>query len=123
MVRSKGADQVIEYTQEDFTKREQRYAPLLDVMAYRSIFDYKRVLSPKGIFVKAGGSMAAIFQAVFLGPWISMTRSKKMGKPSARPNQKDMVFMKELLEADKVIPGIDRPYSLSEVAEAIRYLG
>jgi NADPH:quinone reductase-like Zn-dependent oxidoreductase len=70
----------------------------------------------------AGGSMAQIFQAMLLGPWISMSGSKKMSGLSARPNQKDLVFMKELLEAGKVVPVIDRRYTLSEVADALRYL-
>ena len=123
MVRSIGADQVIDYTQEDFTKSGQRYDLILDVVAYRSIFDYKRALSPKGIYVFVGGSTAAIFQALFLGPLISMTGSKKMGIVMWKPNKKeDLVFLKELFEAGKVVPVIDRRYPLSEVAEAFRYL-
>ena len=66
--------------------------------------------------------MAQLSQAMFLGPWISMTGSKKMGNQMHRPNQKDLVFMKELLEAGKVKPVIERRYPLSEVPEAIRYL-
>ena len=66
--------------------------------------------------------MAQLFQAMLLGPWISMTGSKKMGNLMAKPNQKDLVFMKELLEAGKVKPVIDRRYPLSEAAEALRYL-
>ena len=124
MLRSIGADQVIDYTQEDFTKSGQRYDLILDVVAYRSIFDYKRALSPKGIFVFVGGSTAAIFQALFLGPLISMTGSKKMGIVMWKPNKKeDLVFLKELFEAGKVVPVIDRCYPLSEVPEAFRYLG
>ncbi len=122
MLRSIGADQVIDYTQEDFTQNGQRYDLILDVVAYRSIFDYKRALSPKGIYVMVGGSMAAIFQAVLLGPWISMTGSKKLGLLIYKQN-KDLVFMKELFEASKVVPVIDRRYTLSEVAEALRYFG
>ena len=79
MVRSIGADQVIDYTQEDFTKSGQRYDLILDVVAYRSIFAYKRALSPKGILVYVGGSTAAIFQALLLGPLISRYGTKKMG--------------------------------------------
>jgi NADPH:quinone reductase-like Zn-dependent oxidoreductase len=123
MVRSIGADHVIDYTQEDFTQNEQRYDLILAAGGYRSIFDYKRALSPKGIYVSTGGSMAQTFQAMLLGPWISMTGTKKMGALLARPNQKDLVFMKELLEAGKVVPVIDRRYPLSEVAEAVRYYG
>ena len=123
MVRSIGADQVIDYTQEDFTKNGQRYDLILATAGYRSIFDYKRALSPKGIYVATGGSMAQIFQAMLLGPWISMTGSKKLGNLHVRSNQRDLVFMKELLEAGKVKPVINRCYRLSEVAEALRYYG
>jgi NADPH:quinone reductase-like Zn-dependent oxidoreductase len=123
MVRSIGADQVIDYTQEDFTKSGQHYDLILATAGYRSIFDYKRALSPKGIYVCTGGSMAQVFQSMLLGPWISMTGSKKMGNVMQRHNQKDLVFMKELLEAGKVKPVIDRRYPLSEVAEALRYYG
>jgi NADPH:quinone reductase-like Zn-dependent oxidoreductase len=123
MVRSIGADQVIDYTGEDFTQNEQRYDLILATAGYRSIFDYKRALSPKGIYVSTGGSMAQTFQAMLLGPWISMIGTKKMGAMLARSNQKDLVFMKKLLEAGKVVPVIDRRYLLSEVAEAVRYYG
>jgi NADPH:quinone reductase-like Zn-dependent oxidoreductase len=123
MVRSIGADQVIDYTQEDFTKSGQRYDLILAANGYHSIFDYKRALSPKGIYVMTGGSMAQMFQAMFLGPWISMTGSKKMGSLMAKSNKKDLAFMKELLEAGKVVPVIDRRYTLSEAAEALRYFG
>ena len=123
MMRSVGADHVIDYKQEDFTKNGQSYDLILDVAAYRSIFDYKRALSPKGIFVLVGGSMALVFQLLFLGPWISVTGSKKMGILMHKPNKKDLNFMKELFETGKVVPVIDRRYPLSEVAEALRYLG
>jgi NADPH:quinone reductase-like Zn-dependent oxidoreductase len=121
LLRSIGADQVIDYTQEDFTKSGQRYDLILDVAAYHSIFDYKRALSPKGIYVMVGGSSARIFQTIFLGPLISMTGSKKLGILAHKPN-KGLDFMKELFEAGKVAPVIDRRYPLSEVPEAIRYL-
>jgi len=123
MLRSIGVDQVIDYTGEDFTKNGQLYDLILDVVAYRSIFDYKRALSPKGSYVFVGGSMAAFFQVVFLGPWISMTGSKKMGILMHKPNTSDLDFMKELFEAGKVVPVLDRRYPLSEVPEALRYLG
>ncbi len=122
MLRSIGADQVIDYTQEDFTKKGQRYDLILDVVTYCSIFGYKRVLSPKGIYVMlGGGSWARVYQAMFLGPLISMTGSKKMRTLMLKPN-KDLDFMNELFEAGKVVPVIDRRYPLSEVAEALRYL-
>jgi len=120
MVRSIGADQVIDYTQEDFTKNGQRYDLILDVVVSRSISDYKRALSPKGILRMVGGSMTRIFKAMFLGSLIS--RSKKMGIVMWKPNKKeDLSFLEELFEAGKVVPVIDRRYPLSEVAEALRY--
>ena len=122
MVRSIGADHVIDYTQEDFTRNGQRYDLILAVNGYRPISDYKRALNAKGIYVMVGGSTAQIFQALLLGPWMSMTGSKKMGALSAKPDQEDLVFVKELVEAGKVIPVIDRRYPLSGVAEALRYL-
>lgn len=122
MVRSIGADQVIDYTKEDFTQNGQLYDLILASNGYHPILDYKRALSPRGIYVATGGSMAQIFQAILLGPWISMTGSKKMGALSAEPNLKDLIFIKELFEAGKVKPVIDRRYPLDEVAEAFRYL-
>ena len=122
IMRSIGADHVIDYTQEDFTKSGQSYDMILDEATHHSIFDYNRALNPKGIYVTAGGSMARIFQVVFLGPLISMTTSKKMGILLHKPN-KGLDFMKELFEAGKVKPVIDRRYPLSEVAEALRYFG
>ena len=123
MVRSIGADHVIDYTQEDFTKNEQHYDLIFAANGYHPISDYKRALSPNGIYVAAGGSMPQVFQAMLLGPWISMTGSKKLGSMGvAKPNKKDLVFMKELLETDKVKPVIDKIYPLNETANAIRYL-
>jgi len=123
LVHSIGADQVIDYTREDFTRGGQRYDLILATAGYRSIFDYRRALRPKGIYVVTGGSLAQIFQPMLLGPFISMTGRKKMVNLTVRQNQKDLVFMKELLEAGKVVPVIDRRYPLSEVAEALRYYG
>lgn len=122
MVRSLGADHVIDYTKEDFTKNGLRYDLIIAANGYHPISDYKRALSPKGIYVMTGGSYAQMFEAMFQGSWISMTGSKKMGSLSMKQNQKDLIFMKELLEAGKVVPVIDRRYPLSEVADAMRYL-
>jgi NADPH:quinone reductase-like Zn-dependent oxidoreductase len=123
IVCSIGADHVIDYTHEDFTRNGQRYDLILAVNGYHSIFDYKRALNPEGVYVQTGGSNAQMFQAMLLGPLISRTGSKKMGFLGvAKVNQKDLVFMKGLLEAGKVVPVIDRRYPLRETAEAIRYL-
>jgi NADPH:quinone reductase-like Zn-dependent oxidoreductase len=122
MVRAIGADHVIDSTQEEFSQNGQLYDLILAVGGSRSIFDYYRTLSPTGIYVMTGGSMAQLFQAMLLGPWLSMTGSKKMGNFLVKPTQEDLVFMKELLDAGKVVPVIDRCYPLPEVPEAIRYL-
>ena len=123
MLRSIGADHVIDYTQEDFSKSGQRYDLILDVAAHHSIFDYKRALNSKGILAVVGGSKGTLLQAVFLGPLISIFGSKKMGILAWKPNKKeDLAFLIELLEAGKIVPVIDRRYPLSEVAEALRYL-
>ena len=122
LARSIGADQVIDYTQEDFTRNGQRYDLILAVNGYHPIWAYKRALSPKGRYVMTGGSNAQLFQAMLLGPLISTIGKNKMGNLLARPNQKDLVFMKELLEGGKVVPVIERRYPLREVPEAIRYV-
>jgi len=122
MVRSIGADRVVDYTKEDFTKSGQSYDLILAVAGYHPISAYKRALSPKGIYVMCGGSNAQMFQGLLLGPWISMIGNKKMVALSAKPNKEDLVFIQELVEAGKVVPVIDRRYPLSQVAEAIRYL-
>ena len=121
MVRSIGADQVIDYAQEDFTKSGQRYDLILDIAAKGSVSDYQHALSPKGIYVLCGFTLAAMFGVLFLGPRISRTGSKKFVNYGAKTNNKDLVIMKELIEAGKVVPVIDRRYPLSEVPDAIRY--
>jgi NADPH:quinone reductase-like Zn-dependent oxidoreductase len=117
-VRSIGADHVIDYTQEDVTKNGQRYDLIFDIAAYRSISEYKRILSSSGIYVLAGGSMARIFQLMF----ISMTGAKNMRLVSAHINQKDLLFIIELINVGKVKSIIDKRYPLNETAEALRYL-
>ncbi len=127
LVRSIGADHVIDYTQEDFTRNGQRYDLILAVNGYHPIFAYRRALRPTGRYVLVGGSKAhvlqALLQALLLGPVISRTGRQKMGFMGiAKINQKDLVYMKELLEAGKVVPVIERRYPLRETAEALRYL-
>ena len=124
MVRSIGADHVIDYTQEDFTQNGQRYDLIFDAVGNRSVSDYQRALSPNGICAVAGfTTLSRLFQVIFLGAWVSKTGSKKIGQmETAKPNKKDLIVIKELLETGKVVPVIDRRYPLSEVAEAIRYL-
>jgi NADPH:quinone reductase-like Zn-dependent oxidoreductase len=123
MLRSIGADHVIDYTQEDYTKSGQRYDLIIDVVAYRSVFDYRRALSPEGNFFIVGGSLASFLQVVILGTLISRIGSKKLGLNAYEPNKdEDLAFLAELFEAGEVVPVIDRRYPLSEVPEALRYL-
>jgi NADPH:quinone reductase-like Zn-dependent oxidoreductase len=121
--RSIGADHVIDYTKQDFSQTGQRYDLILAANAYHSIFDYRRALSPTGIYVMAGGGAAQILQAMFLGPLLSLFGSKKMRIVRAKIIQKDLLLLKDLLESKKVVPVIDRRYPLNDTAEALRYLG
>ena len=120
-VRSLGADYVIDYTLEDFTKKGQQYDLILDVQGHHSIFDYKRCLSPNGHYVMVGGASKLIFPVLFMGALISMISSKKMGLLLHKPNASDLEIMKTLFEAGTVIPVIDKYYSLSKLAEAFKY--
>lgn len=122
MVQSIGADHVIDYTKEDFTRNGERYDLIVAANGNRSILDYKRALTPTGRYVMIGGSGTQMAQAIFLGPFISMTSGKKMGNLMAKANQKDLVFIKELLETGKIKPVIDKRYTLSQVPDALRYL-
>lgn len=121
ILRSIGADHIIDYTKENFTQNSERYDLILAVNGSHPISEYKRTLRPNGIFVHVGGSESQLFQSMVLGPWISMTGSKKIGSFLQRANQNDLVVMKELLEAGKVRPVIDKRYKLDEVPEAFKY--
>ena len=107
MVRSIGADHVIDYKKENFTRNGQHYELILAVNGYHPISDYLRALSPDGIYVVAGGSMFQLFQAALQGRRTSKTGNRKTYVVSLVQNQKDLVFMKELLGTGKVIPVID----------------
>jgi NADPH:quinone reductase-like Zn-dependent oxidoreductase len=121
--RSIGADHVIDYTREDFTKSGQRYDLIFAANAYHSIFDYRRALSQDGICVFAGsGSLRIIFQVVLLGPLLSLIGSKKMRFFMTKMIKKDLVLLSDLLAGGKVVPVIDSRYSLRDVSEALRYL-
>ncbi len=120
--RSLGADHVIDYTQEDFTRSGKRYDLICAANARHSIFDYRRALSPDGIYVLAGGGWMQILQTMLLGPLLSLMGRRKMRFFIAKINQKKLVLLKDLIETGKVVPIIDRRYPLSGVAEAFRYL-
>src|SRR2546422_6727631 len=87
-MRSLGADHVIDYTREDFTKNGLRYDLILDVVAHRSVFTYKRALSPNGSYFAVGGSVAGFLPILLLGPWLGTGTSKKIRVPAAQPQPK-----------------------------------
>lgn len=122
MVRSLGADHIIDYTKEDFTQSEEQYDLILATAGYRSIFDYKRALAPGGHYVATGGEMAQVFQPMLLGPWLSRD-GRKLTNLAMKPNTKDLAFIKELIEARKVKPVIDKCFPLSQLSEALRHYG
>lgn len=122
LARALGADHVIDYTQVDPLRSGQQYDLIFAANGNRSIFDYKRVLTPRGTYVMAGGSTTQLFQALLLGPLISIMGKQKMRSVSSTPNQADLLFMKALLESGKIKAVIDRRYPLSELPEAIRYI-
>ncbi len=121
--RALGADAVIDYTREDFTRNGQEYDLIFAANGYHSIAGYRRALSPKGNYVVAGGKLAQIFQVLVLGPMMTRTGGQKFAFMGiAKFNQEDLVRLKELLETGKINPLIERRYPLSEVPEAVRYL-
>ncbi|NQW19680.1 MAG: NAD(P)-dependent alcohol dehydrogenase [Chloroflexi bacterium] len=120
LMRSLGADHVIDYTKEDFTKNGQRYDLIIDVAAHRSLFAYRRTLNPGGAYGVIGGSLVRFFQAVFLGPLISIFWNKKIGTSGAKPNE-GSEYIIELFEDGKVKLFVDRVYPLNETPDAFRY--
>lgn len=124
--RSIGADHVIDYTHEDFTRTGQRYDLILTVNGYHPLGAYRHALTPKGTYIMAGGSNGRVAQAVLevtlLGSLISKQGKQKMGFMGiTKINQQDLVFVKELLETEKVVSIIDRKYPLNETIAAFRY--
>ena len=121
-LRSLGADHVIDYIREDFTKNGTQYDLILDVIAHRSAFAYARALKPKGTYFFVGGSVSTIFQILFLGPWIKRTSGRNIRILAVPQNRKDLISITELCEAGKIVPVIDRRYPLSQVPQALRYV-
>lgn len=120
LVLSLGADHVIDYTREDFSRSNQKYDIVLATAGYRSIFDYRKSLSPEGVYIMAGGSMSQVFQAM-AGPLIALGSKKIMRNLYHQVCQRDLDFMKKVIEAGKVKPVIDRVYTLDDIIEALGY--
>jgi NADPH:quinone reductase-like Zn-dependent oxidoreductase len=121
MARSIGADHVIDYTKEDFTQNGRQYDLILAVNGYHPLSAYKRALTPRGIYVFVGGLPEQTFQSLFLGPLMSRSDGRKMTSFVKKANQKDLLFITDLLEGGKIRPIIDECYPLSKTAEAFRY--
>jgi NADPH:quinone reductase-like Zn-dependent oxidoreductase len=122
--RSLGADHVIDYTREDFTRNGESYDLIFGANAYHSLFAYRRALSQSGICVRVGGkaNLGGMLLKSFLSLMLSIVSEKKVTSFLAKINKRELLQLKELLESRKVVPLIDRHYPLSETAAAIRYL-
>jgi len=121
VVRSIGADHVIDYTKADFATHGERYDLILAVNGDRSIWDYRRALTADGCYAMTGGSNRQLTEALLLGPLLSMGR-QRFGNVLVKPNQADLLVLKELCETEKVRPVIDRRFPLSDVPSAVRYI-
>lgn len=122
-MRSLGADHVIDYTRQDFTKAGQQYDLILDVIAHRSIFAYKRALKHNGRYLAVGGAVATGLQVLLLGPLIRRITGKRIGVLAVQRSRKALVAITDLCAAGKVVAHIDRCYPLNEVPQALRHLG
>ncbi|NOH03785.1 MAG: NAD(P)-dependent alcohol dehydrogenase [Chloroflexi bacterium] len=123
LAHSWGADHVVDYTKEDFTKSGRQYDLILAVNGYHSLWAYRRALKPQGVYVCAGGDMPQILQALFFAKWFSQKGGKTLGNMGfAKFNQDDLAHLGELLQDGTIAPVIDRCYPLKETAEAIRYV-
>jgi NADPH:quinone reductase-like Zn-dependent oxidoreductase len=122
-MRSLGADHVIDYTRQDFTRNGKQYDLILDMVAYRSVFACRRALKAHGSYYAVGGSVARVLQILLLGPLTGRNRGKKISVLVVQPNARDLAHLAELCVAGKVAPVIDRCFPLREVPEALRYMG
>lgn len=117
-----GADYVIDYTKEDFTKNSNLYDIILAINGNRSLFAYKRILNPDGIYVMVGGGLSQIFRSLVFGRLMSFG-SKKMLFLAAKSNSGDLEFLAKLVDEGRIKPVIERRYTLDKAAEAMKYIG
>jgi NADPH:quinone reductase-like Zn-dependent oxidoreductase len=122
LMESLGADYVIDYAEEDFTRSTQRYDLILDLVGHHSFLDFKRVLKPTGRYVFVGGPLRLVLEVLFLGPLVSLFTKKRMGILAVRVNQ-GLDFLEDQVRSGKLKPVIDRRYRLMETPNAIRQLG
>jgi NADPH:quinone reductase-like Zn-dependent oxidoreductase len=118
-----GADHVIDYTREDFTRGQEKYDLIFAVNGYHTLSAYKRVLAPHGIYVCAGGTLPQIFESMLLGSLVSQKGGKKLTNMGiSEVKQEDLRTLGDLLQSGKIAPVIDRSYPLDEIVEAMRYV-
>lgn len=122
-MRAQGADHVVDYAREDYTRSGKQYDYILDLVAYRSALDYARALKPGGSYYVVGGSAGTLLNVLFMGPWIRRRTCKSVKVLAVQPNPKDLIESAELCLAGKLIVRIDRRFPLSGVPDALRYLG
>lgn len=122
MMKSIGADYVIDYTKEDFTKNENHYDLILDVMGHHPILDYKNALTKEGKYIIVGGSPSLIFKVIFFGKLITLFSKKQMKILAHKPN-KNLSYLVELFESGKLKPIIKNCYKLEQTAQALRQIG
>ena len=123
VVRSVGADHVIDFTQEDFTKSGERYDLIIDCQNFRSMFDIKRALAHNGVYAMVGGSIPRVYQLWFLSLCAPLTRETRRLYLVAEGPNKGLAELKEHMEAGQLVPTIDRTYPLKAVPDALRYFG
>ena len=116
-----GVDHIIDYKKDNLANLNQLYDVIVGVNGSQSISTYKHILKPNGIFVHVGGSSSQMYKTMFIGSWVSLFGKKKFVNFMQRPSKKDLVFLKEIMEAGKVKPVIDSSYPLCEVSKALKY--
>jgi NADPH:quinone reductase-like Zn-dependent oxidoreductase len=121
LVRSLGADEVIDYTQQDFAAGEQRWDLIVAIAGYRWLLEYRDALTPQGAYVMIGGTMKQVFQAVLLGALFSKKRGKRLAALSAKSNADDLATVTELIDAGEIEPVVGRTWPLAQVAEAMTH--
>ena len=121
IAKSLGADQVIDYTKENFAEKEEQYDVIIGVNGSHPLSAYRKSLRENGTFVYVGGPPSQLYQFIIIGPLMSITGNKKMKSFLQTPNQQDLIFMKELLEAEKIKPLIDKTYHLHKITDAFNY--
>ena len=123
LMRSLGADHTIDHTREDFAERGMAYDLILDTVGVRSMTTWRRLLRPNGIYLAVGGSVAHLLKTLLVGAWVTWTTAKTIGVLAVRPNKEDLFAIIALLESGEIAATVDRRYPLSQVPDALRYLG